>query len=259
MAKRLSCTDKDDIEAVVFTLMEDWLKRLPPFSRRCFLLKPNLVSDYPPPITTPTDIVEAISCAVRAIWPDARIVIGEGTASIRKDTWTVFNTLGYTDLANRHDIQLMDLNESPLVCLKERGMKFFPKIWLPEIVLEATLISIPVLKVHTLSGVTLSMKNMIGLLPPRHYQERGHWKKSVCHRDIHRAIFELNRYRSPDFTVLDARRGMASSHLGGPELTPPPGIILAGEKAWEVDAHAAGLLGRDWKAIDHIYLAFREE
>ena len=69
---------------------------------------------------------------------------------------------------------------------------------LPEIVFDTFLLSVPVLKAHTLAGITLTLKNMMGLPPPAHYQQRNGWKKSKFHHSIGLAIADLNRYRCPD-------------------------------------------------------------
>ncbi len=217
-----------------------------------FLIKPNLVTDAPPPITTPTDIVEEIVKQLKLSFPKVHIIIGEGSASVFKDTWQVFSNLGYTDLASRLGVELVDLNTEPLIHLKDTNKRIFKEIWLPKVLFEAYVLSVPVLKAHTLAEVTLTMKNMIGVLPPKFYQEQGHWKKSYCHRELHTAILELNQYKSPDFTILDARRGLAKSHLSGPELNPPPDIIAASPDPVSIDAFGARLLGKDWRKIGHI-------
>lgn len=43
------------------------------------LIKPNLVSNDPPPITTPVQLVAAIIIGLRKIIPDVKIKVGEGT------------------------------------------------------------------------------------------------------------------------------------------------------------------------------------
>jgi len=64
------------------------------------------------------------------------------------------------------------------------------------------------------------MKNMMGAAPPKHYQQGGHWKKASFHHGIQQALFELNCYRTPDFTLLDATVGMSQAHLWGPTCSP---------------------------------------
>ncbi len=219
---------------------------------RPVMLKPNLVNASPHPVTTPPALCEAVIAFVRR-HTDAPIVIAEGCGDAILDTPEIFDRLGYRDLAQRHDIELLDLNEAALVCLADDTCRQFPEMWLPEAVFNHVLISLPVLKAHSLCRFTGSMKNMMGLAPPQHYAGRhGIWKKAVFHEHLDNAICELNRYRSPDFTVMDATIGLADFHLGGARCDPPVNCILAGTDARAVDRQAAALLGLDWRRVGHL-------
>jgi len=219
------------------------------------LVKPNLVEVLPPPITTPVGLVAALVDYLRKKAPAAEIIIAEGCGSKKYDTARPFEELGYADLARRYGIKLLDLNLAKLVSVSNPDCCRWPQMYLPAIVFESFLLSVPVLKAHTLAGVTLTMKNMMGLAPPRYYQQGGHWKKAAFHERIQEAIFDLNRYRTPDFTLLDATVGMRDAHLRGATCDPPPNLLVAGFDPVAVDAFATGLLGRDWRQIDHIRLA----
>jgi len=99
------------------------------------------------------------------------------------------------------------------------------------------------------------MKNMMGLPSHHHYQSGGYWRKAAFHARMHRSIFELNLYRKPDLSIIDASIGMAEYHLGGPTCNPPAGQLIAGFDPVAVDAAGAKLLGLDWRDIEHIRLA----
>jgi uncharacterized protein (DUF362 family) len=219
------------------------------------IIKPNLVEALMPPITTPVDLVAAIVEYIQLNLPGIEIVVADGTGSLDYDTAHVFRELGYEELPASLGIRLLDLNNEEPVRLELPGLKRWPEFYLPQIVMESFLISVPVLKAHTLSGVTLTMKNMVGLAPPIRYQQGGHWRKSAFHKDIDEAIFELNQYRSPDFTILDATVGMSEAHLWGPHLDPPPGLLVAGSDPVKIDAYGTKLLKRDWRDVGHIRLA----
>ncbi len=216
------------------------------------LIKPNLINDSPHPVTTPVACCEAVIKYIRS-YSTAGIVVGEGCGDAVLDTDDIFTSLGYKDLAIRHDVGLVDLNIAPLTKLENKTCKVFPEIYLPEIALTHYIISVPVLKAHSLSMITGTMKNMIGLAPPKHYSGGfGGWKKSVFHQNLQRAIVELNRYRSPDLSLMDASVGLADFHLGGRHCSPPLNKIIAGFSPLEVDRKAAELLGLDWKQIPHL-------
>lgn len=216
------------------------------------LIKPNLVEALDPPVTTPVGLVDKVVEYISERCGGCEVVVGDGTGSLDYDTCHVFDRLGYTEMAERQGVKLTDLNEEPLVRLSNPALSRWKEMYLPRICIESFLISLPVLKAHTLAGVTLTMKNMMGTVPPSHYQAGGHWKKSSFHNRIQESILDLNRYRTPDFTILDARAGMQEAHLYGPVCDPPPGLLLAGHDPVAVDAHGASLLKMDWRAIDHI-------
>ncbi|NOX26449.1 MAG: DUF362 domain-containing protein, partial [Deltaproteobacteria bacterium] len=110
-------------------------------------------------------------------------------------------------------------------------------------------------KAHSLAQVTLTMKNMMGTAPPAHYQKSGHWKKAAFHHRINEAIFDLNQYRTPDFTILDASIGMQQHHMRGPQCDPPHMTLAASRDPVAIDAYGAGVLGRDWHKIGYIAAA----
>ncbi len=215
------------------------------------LIKPNLVNDSPPPVTLPVAAAEALVRAVRRL-SDAEVVIGEGTGDAGRETDEIFRIHGYDQLAEKLGVELVDLNHAPLVKLQNPACAVFPEFMMPEIVMNSFLVSAAVLKAHSLADVTLSMKNMMGCAPPAHYQQGGHWKKSAFHARMHEAILDLNRYRAPDLSVIDASVGMAQYHLGGPTCDPPPRKILVGSDPVAVDAAGCELLGIDWRSVAHV-------
>lgn len=220
-------------------------------SQKTILIKPNLVNESPPPVTTPADI-----CRATAQWlrenTNAEIILAEGSGSLQMDTLQVFEELGYGRLSRDMNIPLVDLNEVPTVTLADASCSIFPEFHMPKIIMESYLISVPVLKAHSLAQITGAMKSMVGCAPPRHYQADGHWKKSAFHSRTQQSIVELNRYRTPDLSIIDATIGLADYHLGGPECDPPVNKILAGFDPLELDRRAAALLGMDWKSVPHL-------
>ena len=216
------------------------------------MLKPNLINASPHPVTTNVRCCAVIVDYIRK-YCQAEIVIAEGCGDVSMETMEVFQALGYDRLSEQKSIKLLDLNHAPLQHLHNPKCKVFPEIYLPRVVFTHFMISVPVLKAHSLADITGSLKNMMGLAPPAHYSgTHGVWKKSVFHQQMHQSIIDLNTYRSPDLTLLDASVGLAEYHLGGPECHPPAGRILSGIDPRAVDRLAAGLLGLDWRMIGHL-------
>lgn len=227
----------------------NFVKQIP--DNQTILIKPNLVENLQPPITTPVELVASLVNYLQERTTN-KIIIGEGSGALNYDTWHPFEQLGYTRLAEEKGIKLIDLNEEPCRRRKLTHCKRWPEIFLPEICYNCFLLSVPVLKVHTLAGITMTMKNMMGLAPPALYQQGSSWKKSAFHTSIQASIADLNRYRTPDFTILDATIGMAESHLRGRLCAPAANILAAGYDPVAIDAFGAGLLGKNWHNIGHI-------
>ena len=183
------------------------------------------------------------------------IIIGEGCGAIEYNTFYVFREQGYAELARQRNLRLVDLNDKPLLALENPDCSRWPQMYLPKILFDVFLLSVPVLKAHTLAGVTLTMKNMMGAAPPRHFQKGGAWKKASFHSRIDPAIFDLNTYRTPDFTLLDATIGMQQAHLWGPTCNPPKNLLAAGADPVAMDVWGTELLGFDWRQIGYLKMA----
>lgn len=220
--------------------------------QKAILIKPNLVTADSHPVTTHPDCCAAIIAYIRSC-SDAAIVIAEGCGDADRETPEVFTALGYDHLASRLNVALLDLNHAPLTRIEDADCQIFPEMFLPEIAFSHFILSVPVLKAHSFATITGTLKNMMGFAPPAYYSGRGGiWKKAVFHEHMHQAIVELNRYRTPDLTVLDASIGLARYHLGGPRCDPPVNKVVAGFDALAVDREAARLLGHRWEEIAHL-------
>lgn len=220
--------------------------------QKAVMLKPNLVNTSPFPVTTPVEVCAVLVDYIRA-HGTASVVIAEGTGDASRETDAIFAALGYTKMARDKDVQLLDLNHAPSRRIPLPRGRVFKELHLPEVAFTHFLISVPVLKAHSLAGITGALKNLMGLLPPRHYgNPAGGWKKSRFHARMQGSLMDLCACRAPDLAVMDASVGLADYHLGGPILSPPAGKIIAGRDAWEVDRLAAGLLGLEWRDIEHL-------
>jgi uncharacterized protein (DUF362 family) len=223
--------------------------------QRKIVIKPNLVQSSPFPVTTPPECVGAIVeyCRRNAT---AEVYIAEGSGG--GDTMEVFHDLGYQELSREYRVTLVDLDEEPVMHLHNEKCKLLRDFYLPQILRDGFLISVPVLKAHSMSKVTLSLKNMIGVAPASRYKASA-FRKSRLHGknngQLHQYIVDLNCYRKPDLTVIDATVGMAEAHLWGPPCDPPVNRIVAAYDPVAADAKGSQLLGIDWKTVEHISLA----
>lgn len=218
------------------------------------LIKPNLVNSSPPPVTFPVEATrELVSYCERH--SGAQIIIAEGTGDPDKTTWDIYGEHGYLSLAKAGRVELVDLNEEELTEATNLDCTVLQSFMMPKILTDCFVISAATLKKHSLAGVTLSMKNMIGIASPKHYQQGGYWRKSAFHSEMQQSIFELNLYRTPDLALIDGSIGLAEHHLGGAHCDPPVNKLIAGFDPVAVDAFGANLLKVPWQHVGHIKMA----
>jgi len=216
------------------------------------IIKPNLLQDTPPPCTTDADCVKAIARFIRQHKAGIEIIILEGSGGCC--TKKAFKVLGYEKIKKDYDVKLLDVDDAETVLLKNPDALVYKEIHLPKIALENFIISVPVLKDHLMTGVTLSLKNLIGFLPEKYYGKYWSYKRSDVHRvGVNNAIVDLSSYINIDLSIIDGRIGQQGSHLaGGRRFNPFKSVIIGGYNPLEVDKEGAGVLGHYWKDIQHL-------
>jgi len=218
------------------------------------VLKPNLV-DYMPgdAINTHPALVLAAVEAFRRLGAKS-VVLAEGPGH-QRDTQLVLSQSGYEQSLRDEKIRFVDLNRDELIRTPLRasysGMK---QLWLPRTVLEADfLVSMPKIKTHHWSGVTLAMKNMFGIVPGARYG----WPKNILHwKGIQESILDLCATAPIHFVIAD---GVVAMEGNGPlNGTPRPlrRIVLADDPV-AADATCARLMGFEPGRIVHIREAAR--
>ena len=213
------------------------------------IIKPNLTNSSPPPVTTPVEFIEAILDYCRK-HSSAEIAIGEGCGS--GTTMDCFAANGYTALAERAEVRLIDFNEEEYDVLEDEGALQLKQFHLPRIARDAFIISAPILKDHSMTITSISMKNIFGLAPGPVYQ--GSWNKSKLHTpSTDCSIVDICAYKKPDLCVVDAITALTGAHLSG---TPKKiGLILAGFDPVAVDAVGTRLLGHKPERLEYLTLA----
>ncbi len=184
-----------------------------------------------------------------------RIIIGEGPAA--GDGWAGFMQSGYLamveDLAVQGiNVELIDFTHEPYTWVKSNGLAN-PEYALPKVVTEVNrIISVPALKTHSMTGVTVSLKNVaVGLMSGRVY---GFFKYGAPHQKIPEWITDVASMFKIDYTVVDGIWGMEGN---GPISGEPVemDLIIAGVDPVAVDAVCTAIMGFNPKNIVHITLA----
>ena len=177
---------------------------------RRVLLKPNLVEDLPGPVNTNADIIGAAArCFLRL--GAARVVVGEGPGH-QRDTELVVQAANLKPhLADRR-IDFVDLNRDELARVKlKASYSGLGELWLPRTVLDSDfIVSMPKVKTHHWAGVTLSLKNMFGIVPGMKYG----WPKNLLHwHGIHECILDICATVPIHFVIAD---GITAMEGNGP-------------------------------------------
>lgn len=179
------------------------------------------------------------------------------------DVKEAFKVSGYQELAKRKGVKLVNGFDAPRIKLETGlGYENLPNVYddadlpkwftgcmtVPSICVEADLyVSIPKLKTHNRTMVSLSLKNQWGLLS---FKERQDYHRV----GLHDPIAYLARGVRPDLVVVDGVLGLEGN---GPILGVPKqsGVVLVGNDALETDIVGTQVMGHDPSKVLHFQKA----
>ncbi len=213
------------------------------------LIKPNLV-EFAPGNVIHTDVaVLAAAVELCERLGALEVQIGEGPGH-RRDTMCLAEQAGYRSGIQKFEARFTDLNRDDVRAAGPfAGLN---QIYLPKTALAADIvISVARMKTHHWAGVTLSMKNLFGMVPGSLYG----WPKNQLHRlGIDRSVAELNRIFPRTFSIVDGIVGMEGN---GPIQGKPKalGVMVMGTDPVAVDATCCRLMGIDPTRIGYLRLA----
>ena len=109
------------------------------------------------------------------------------------------------------------------------------------------IINVPIAKHHSLSRLSIGMKNFYGLMGGRRNQ---------LHQDVHLSIAEMTAFFAPTLTVVDAVRILTANGPSGGSLADVKqcDTVIASVDPVAADARAAGLFGIDPAEIRHLVI-----
>lgn len=216
---------------------------------RSILLKPNLVEYIPgKPVNTDPRLVGASAEAFLRLGA-ASVVVAEGPGHHR-DTDLVVHETGLADQLSQRKISFVDLNRDELIKTKLRAnYSGLGHLWLPRTVIASDfVVSMPKVKTHHWTGVTLSMKNMFGIVPGSRYG----WPKNVLHwAGIHESVLDICATVRPHFVIADAIVAMqGDGPLNGSELR--LNRIVLSDDPVAADVRCTRALGLRPEHVSHI-------
>ncbi|MFA6012224.1 MAG: DUF362 domain-containing protein [Desulfobacteraceae bacterium] len=215
------------------------------------MIKPNLVAwddQYPIApfgVYTTTRLVEDLIICLKE-FGCSNITVGEGSVVIKKGmgTMAAYEGLGYTALARKYGVELVDLNESEAeVFTYQDDMELHIA---KEAVEQDFFINFPVLKTHGQTKVSIGLKNLKGCLKLK--------SKRHCHNpdsNLEFAFSHIADFVKPALTLVDGIYALEKGalHFGNAFRKD---IIIASTDILAADLAAAHTMGYSGDDIDHI-------
>ncbi len=238
-------------EDLLSSLRNLWnISKMPVVEGKTILVKPNMLDVVDSELaTTHPKIVGAVLDLLGELGV-SQVVVGDGSA-FRRDTYSVAKGCGLAQVLGNRNIPFIDLNYDELVPVrvKDGWIRNTDTLWLPRHAVEADYIfSLAKLKAHHWAGVTLSLKNLLGVIPGSRYG----WGKNIIHMNgINATILGLYQSLPPVISIVDGIVGMEGN---GPLNGKPVqhGLLAMGRDPLAVDVTCAQLMGFSIDSIPHL-------
>jgi len=146
-------------------------------------------------------------------------------------------------VASRWNVGLVDLNDDEYVTVDVPNSFALKKVRISKIALNSAIISVPKLKLHRMTGVTLSLKNLMGVVSP----------KGQIHLHLSEKIADLVSVVKPKLAVIDGIVGGEGWETAGKPVKMD--LIIAGLDPVAVDTVGAEVMGFNLEKANQILLA----
>jgi len=242
--------DRSNVSAALREAFEllDLKNLIKPGSR--VMVKPNVVRLQEPPDTIHPGTVEALVELLKSMGA-SEVVVAEGSGE--GSTMENFDALGYSEMASKTGVELLDLNFGELVNVTIPNGRAFKSMTFHKRLFEVDVfISLACMKTHSDAVVTLGLKNLIGIAPGSVY---GIPKGALHEADsrlggtyMAAPITDLAKARPINLTIIDGI--VAMEGLGPHRGTPVDmGVIIVGEDPVATDSIAELIMGFDPRLV----------
>jgi len=158
---------------------------------------------------------------------------------------------GISETCYKTGVEVVNLSKGDMVKIAVPNGYILNNLRVNRVVSDAdVIISMPVMKTHMSTVVTLGMKTMFGILPER--------KKSRYHPKLDHIIVDIVSALKPKLTIIDATTAMEGEGPFKGDLV-DLGLLIAGNNVVSTDACAASIMGFDPASIDHLKLASEKD
>jgi len=224
-------------------------------SSRDVYIKVNAVGLEPNVYTDPNVLRETIryfqKCGARSIY-----VIENCTQA--NFTRLVFKAIGYLEVCKETGAIPVYLDETPAIPVFLEGVEEF--IDLSRFVFERLIeqgdenfyLSLPKLKTHSMSQVTLSIKNQFGLV---------HQNSRIADHNyrLHQKFADIYRVLQPDFALIDGLIATTHGHYptryNADKCVVPMDLLIGGPDPLATDVVASALMGFGLDDVKHLKLS----
>jgi len=220
------------------------------------LIKPNLCLPwFETPLATDYRVVAEVVRQVKALGA-GRVIIAEG--AFDPDPFSAANqrVSRYGTITGVEFVDLNALTKADCYYTTPKNGVTGKPFYMPKMYVDAdVVITVPKLKTHEDSIVSLGLKNVFGVPPISEYSRpRAKLALHYEYGSTHNPIVDLNLIRLPDFTVID---GIIGGERSGPRVgkAVKSEMVIAGRNVASADAVGAYIMGFNPRSIPHIRMA----
>ncbi len=226
------------------------------------LIKPNFGVDLPSTTggtTNPLVVKTLIELAKEA--GVKKVVVGESSV-VGYNAGEIFDFLGVREPFEKAGAELVNMDADQAVQVQIPNGKVFEKMRIHRTAWESDfIISVPVMKTHFQTVVSLGLKNMKGTLPDsmKKLSHRIGVKERKEEFELEHSVLDLNSVIKPQLTVIDGIVGQEGYKPGSPGVSGSPiqmDCVVAGFDAVATDAAAAYLMGFEPMEVPLLKRAF---
>jgi len=211
-------------------------------------IKPNLGGRAPVYKSENTDANFMKELLAVLLERNCEVIIGHtslvGTPEEAYPFERILNLSNFEQFKTFEGVTLLNLDKVKTKEVKYEQITFM----IPEILSEVdSYINLAKLKTHMETGVTLCLKNQMGLLPLDN-------KVQMHKLDLDRYIAYLGKVIRPAINVIDGIIGMEENgpHHGKDKIA---NLTFCGDDMVEIDSFAAAMIGLDYSLVKHICIA----
>ncbi|MDZ7762355.1 MAG: DUF362 domain-containing protein [Desulfovermiculus sp.] len=199
------------------------------------VLKPNMSFDNPPSMATTThpEVISTLAAMCREAGADEVLILDH---TLRGAEACLENSgiRAACQSVPGSQVRAVDTPEDFVRTDIPKAEHFTQTEVMREVLEADVLIAVPVAKHHGSTGVSLSMKGMMGLIANR---SEMHWRY-----DLHTSIADLCRLLKADLTVIDVTRALTTNGPSGPGEVKTMNTVVASKDMVAADAQVVSMV-----------------